>query len=177
MGIKGTVRRGTDGHLIHANIDTDIIVRCVPLQCPNLQQSVWLLLQHELLLGAAGSLSAVCACISLPQQPSCTLTLSGGWAWQIRQAICHTLPQPSRCQSGSRWCCPALRAMCACCSEEPAYGSDRKPDEMYHIIEHFVMGRRRLELFGEDHNVRPGWVTVGSSLSASNFDPQVHPEL
>ena len=27
MGIKGTVRRGTDGHLIHANIDTDIIVR------------------------------------------------------------------------------------------------------------------------------------------------------
>ena len=59
------------------------------------------------------------------------------------------------------------------CSEEPAYGSDRKPEEMYHMIEHFAMGRRRLELFGEDHNVRPGWVTVGSSLSASNFSPQV----
>lgn len=26
MGIKGTVRRTTDGHLIHANIDTDIII-------------------------------------------------------------------------------------------------------------------------------------------------------
>ena len=26
MGIKGTVRRSTDGHIIHANIDTDIII-------------------------------------------------------------------------------------------------------------------------------------------------------
>ncbi len=26
MGIKGTVRRNTDGHLIHANCDTDVIV-------------------------------------------------------------------------------------------------------------------------------------------------------
>lgn len=26
MGIKGTVRRTTDGHLIHANIDTDITI-------------------------------------------------------------------------------------------------------------------------------------------------------
>lgn len=26
MGIKGTVRRATDGHVIHANIDTDVIV-------------------------------------------------------------------------------------------------------------------------------------------------------
>ena len=66
-----------------------------------------------------------------------------------------------------------LADACAACSEEPPYGSDRKPEEMYHIIEHFAMGRRRLELFGEDHNVRPGWVTVGSSLSASNFSPQV----
>lgn len=84
MGIKGTVRRSQDGHIIHANIDTDIIV-----------------------------------------------------------------------------------------SEEPKYGSDRKPEELYAIIEHFALGRRRLELFGEDHNVRPGWVTVGLSLSASNFSPQV----
>lgn len=84
MGIKGTVRRSQDGHIIHANVDTDIIV-----------------------------------------------------------------------------------------SEEFKYGSDRKPDELYHMIEHFALGRRRLELFGEDHNVRPGWVTVGLSLSASNFSPQV----
>ena len=33
-------------------------------------------------------------------------------------------------------------------------------------------GRRRLELFGEDHNIRPGWVTVGRDLSGSNFSPQ-----
>ena len=26
MGIKGTVRRNTDGHIIHANIDTDVII-------------------------------------------------------------------------------------------------------------------------------------------------------
>lgn len=26
MGIKGTVRRATDGHVIHANVDTDVIV-------------------------------------------------------------------------------------------------------------------------------------------------------
>ena len=45
------------------------------------------------------------------------------------------------------------------------------------MIEHFVLGRRRLELFGEDHNVRPGWVTVGLSLSASNFSPEVPPLL
>lgn len=26
LGIKGTVRRSTDGHIIHANIDTDVII-------------------------------------------------------------------------------------------------------------------------------------------------------
>jgi hypothetical protein len=26
MGIKGTVRRSSDGHIIHANVDTDIII-------------------------------------------------------------------------------------------------------------------------------------------------------
>ena len=36
-----------------------------------------------------------------------------------------------------------------------------------------LQGRRRLELFGEDHNIRPGWVTVGSSLVGSNFNAQV----
>ena len=86
MGIKGMVRRSTDGHLIHANVDTDIIV-----------------------------------------------------------------------------------------SEEPPSGSMVKPEEMYHLIEHFSLGKRRLELFGEDHNVRPGWVTVGNSLSASNFIAEVTP--
>ena len=30
MGIKGTIRRSTDGHIIHANIDTDIIIAKEP---------------------------------------------------------------------------------------------------------------------------------------------------
>ncbi|KAH7287224.1 hypothetical protein KP509_32G044700 [Ceratopteris richardii] len=83
MGIKGTVRRSSDAHIIHANIDTDIII-----------------------------------------------------------------------------------------SEEPPYGSTAKPEELYHIIEHFALGQRRLELFGEDHNIRAGWITVGKNLTSSNFNAQ-----
>ncbi|CAH2070612.1 unnamed protein product [Thlaspi arvense] len=85
MGIKGTVRRSTDGHIIHANIDTDVII-----------------------------------------------------------------------------------------AEEPPYGSTQKPEDMYRIIEHFALGRRRLELFGEDHNIRAGWLTVGKGLSSSNFESQAY---
>lgn len=85
MGIRGTVRRNTDSHVIHANCDTDVIV-----------------------------------------------------------------------------------------SEEPELGSTRKPEELYQVIERFCLGRRRLELFGEDHNIREGWVTVGKSLTASNFNAQVY---
>ncbi|XP_024520156.1 methyltransferase-like protein 14 homolog [Selaginella moellendorffii] len=85
MGIKGTVRRSSDGHIIHANVDTDVII-----------------------------------------------------------------------------------------SEEPPFGSVAKPEELYHIIEHFALGRRRLELFGEDHNIRAGWVTIGKSLTSSNFSSQTY---
>eukprot|EP00268_Persea_americana_P032168 TRINITY_DN3155_c0_g4_i1.p1 TRINITY_DN3155_c0_g4~~TRINITY_DN3155_c0_g4_i1.p1 ORF type:complete len:1239 (-),score=333.64 TRINITY_DN3155_c0_g4_i1:179-3895(-) len=85
MGIKGTVRRSTDGHIIHANIDTDIII-----------------------------------------------------------------------------------------AEEPPYGSTKKPEDLYRIIEHFSLGRRRLELFGEDHNIRSGWLTVGKGLSSSNFNAEAY---
>ncbi|RCV42689.1 hypothetical protein SETIT_9G236100v2 [Setaria italica] len=85
MGIKGTVRRSTDGHIIHANIDTDIII-----------------------------------------------------------------------------------------AEEPSDGSTKKPEDMYRIIEHFALGRRRLELFGEDHNIRPGWLTLGKGLSTSNFNKEAY---
>lgn len=81
MGIKGTVRRSTDAHFIHANVDTDVII-----------------------------------------------------------------------------------------AEEPPLGVTEKPNEIYNIIQHFSNGMRRLELFGEDHNIRPGWLTLGISLSSSNFD-------
>ncbi|XP_042512210.1 N6-adenosine-methyltransferase non-catalytic subunit MTB-like [Macadamia integrifolia] len=85
MGIKGTVRRSTDGHIIHANIDTDIII-----------------------------------------------------------------------------------------AEEPPYGSTKKPEDLYQIIEHFSLGRRRIELFGEDHNIRSGWLTVGKGLSSSDFNNEAY---
>ncbi|UYV61870.1 METTL14 [Cordylochernes scorpioides] len=54
-------------------------------------------------------------------------------------------------------------------SEEPEYGSLEKPEEMFHIIEHFCLGRRRLHLFGRDSTIRPGWLTVGPELTNSNF--------
>lgn len=83
VGIKGAVKRGTDGHFIHANIDTDVIV-----------------------------------------------------------------------------------------GEEPPQGSTEKPEELYRIIERFCMGRKRIELFGEDRNKRGGWLTLGKSLSNTNFNKE-----
>ena len=82
VGIKGTVRRNYDGHIIHANVDTDVMV-----------------------------------------------------------------------------------------GEEPPYGDTAKPEELYSIIEHFCNCRRRLELFGRDNNIRPGWLTLGDELSSSNHQP------
>ncbi|XP_035206819.1 N6-adenosine-methyltransferase non-catalytic subunit-like [Stegodyphus dumicola] len=85
MGIKGTVRRSTDGDFIHANIDIDLII-----------------------------------------------------------------------------------------SEEPEYGSIAKPEEIFHIIEHFCLGRRRLHIFGRDVTVRPGWLTIGPALTNSNFNGETY---
>lgn len=85
MGIKGTVRRSTDGDFIHANIDIDLII-----------------------------------------------------------------------------------------SEEPEYGSIAKPEEIFHIIEHFCLGRRRLHVFGRDVTVRPGWLSVGPALTNSNFNGETY---
>lgn len=56
----------------------------------------------------------------------------------------------------------------------PLAGSTKKPEDMYRIIEHFAVGRRRLELFGENHNIRSGWLTAGKGLSSSNFNAEVH---
>ena len=54
--------------------------------------------------------------------------------------------------------------------EEPPQGSTEKPVELYRVIERFCMGRKRIELFGEDRNKRHGWLTLGNSLSNSNFN-------
>jgi N6-adenosine-specific RNA methylase IME4 len=50
--------------------------------------------------------------------------------------------------------------------------SSAKPTQLYDIIESYCMGRRRLELFGSEHNVRRGWLTLGSSIPEvlDNFD-------
>ncbi len=39
--------------------------------------------------------------------------------------------------------------------EEPSYGVKDKPVEIFHIIEHFCLGRRRLHVFGRDNTLRP----------------------
>ncbi|KAJ1917135.1 N6-adenosine-methyltransferase subunit mettl14 [Tieghemiomyces parasiticus] len=62
-------------------------------------------------------------------------------------------------------------------AEEFEPGSTRKPDELFDIIEHFCLGRRRLYLFGEDHNVRPGWVTAGLGLTTSTYDAEQYHSL
>ncbi|XP_074647986.1 N(6)-adenosine-methyltransferase non-catalytic subunit METTL14-like isoform X2 [Tubulanus polymorphus] len=85
MGIKGTVRRSTDGDFIHANVDIDLII-----------------------------------------------------------------------------------------DEEPEYGSKEKPIEIFHIMEHFCLGRRRLHLFGRDSTIRPGWLTIGPELTSSNFESEIY---
>uniref|UniRef100_A0A8C5D2R7 N(6)-adenosine-methyltransferase non-catalytic subunit METTL14 n=1 Tax=Gouania willdenowi TaxID=441366 RepID=A0A8C5D2R7_GOUWI len=85
MGIKGTVRRSTDGDFIHANVDIDLII-----------------------------------------------------------------------------------------TEEPEMGNVEKPVEIFHIIEHFCLGRRRLHLFGRDSTIRPGWLTVGPTLTNTNFNPEAY---
>ena len=59
--------------------------------------------------------------------------------------------------------------------EQPTDPNDTtKPAELYHIIEQLVQGRRRLQLFGTASGSEPrrGWVTLGSHVGASTFDPE-----
>ena len=56
--------------------------------------------------------------------------------------------------------------------EEKPYGTDEKPVEIFHMIEHFCLGRRRLHLFGRDSAIRPGWLSIGPDLTSSNFDAE-----
>lgn len=38
--------------------------------------------------------------------------------------------------------------------DSESYAAKDKPDEIFHIIEHFCQGRRRLHLFGRDSSLR-----------------------
>jgi len=57
--------------------------------------------------------------------------------------------------------------------EEESFGSTYKPRELYETVEHFCLGRRRLELFGLDRNMRDGWLTLGNGLTFSNWNKEL----
>lgn len=59
-------------------------------------------------------------------------------------------------------------------SEEGEFGNLEKPIEIFHIIEHFCLGRRRLHLLGRDSSIRPGWLTIGHELTNSNFNSELY---
>jgi len=59
-------------------------------------------------------------------------------------------------------------------TEEPEWGDPNKPIELYHIIEHFCLGRRRLHLFARESTIRRGWLSIGSDISTSNFDKRIY---
>ncbi|KOG99337.1 mRNA (N6-adenosine)-methyltransferase [Saccharomyces eubayanus] len=48
--------------------------------------------------------------------------------------------------------------------------TSRKPDELYGIAERMAgTHARKLEIFGRDHNTRPGWFTIGNQLTANRI--------
>ena len=58
--------------------------------------------------------------------------------------------------------------------EENEFGNVEKPQEIFHIIEHFCLGRRRLHLFGRDSTIRSGWLTLGPALTNSNYNENLY---
>jgi hypothetical protein len=62
-------------------------------------------------------------------------------------------------------------------SEEPDEGIADKPEEIFHIIEHFCLGKRRLYLFGRNNTIRQGWLTIGPDISETNFNRDVFKSL
>ncbi|RCK67375.1 N6-adenosine-methyltransferase IME4 [Candida viswanathii] len=57
----------------------------------------------------------------------------------------------------------------------PTRETSRKPDEFYDIVERLVgKHSRKLEIFGRDHNTRPGWLTIGNQLQGvSLYEPEL----
>ncbi|KAI3405779.2 IME4 [Candida oxycetoniae] len=53
--------------------------------------------------------------------------------------------------------------------------TSHKPDEFYEIIERMVgKHARKLEIFGRQHNTRPGWLTIGNQLQGVSLcEPEV----
>ena len=52
--------------------------------------------------------------------------------------------------------------------------TSRKPDEMYSLLERLSPGTRKLEIFARQHNVKPGWVSLGNQLKGNRLkDPDL----
>lgn len=47
--------------------------------------------------------------------------------------------------------------------------TSRKPDEIYNLIERLCPGVPKLEIFGRQHNVRAGWLTLGNQLDGTHL--------
>eukprot|EP00300_Choanocystis_sp_HF-7_P011587 c17527_g1_i1.p1 GENE.c17527_g1_i1~~c17527_g1_i1.p1 ORF type:complete len:346 (+),score=58.79 c17527_g1_i1:634-1671(+) len=47
--------------------------------------------------------------------------------------------------------------------------TSRKPDEIYSLIERLSPNTPKLEIFGRQHNCRPGWITLGNQLQGTNI--------
>ncbi|KAL3314069.1 N6-adenosine-methyltransferase subunit mettl14, partial [Cichlidogyrus casuarinus] len=60
--------------------------------------------------------------------------------------------------------------------EQKSPGCRDKPNEIFRIIEHFCLSKRRLHLFGRDSTVRHGWLTIGPEVSVSNFNCALYRE-
>ncbi|CAH1757261.1 7310_t:CDS:10 [Entrophospora sp. SA101] len=55
--------------------------------------------------------------------------------------------------------------------------TSRKPDEIYGIIDRLAPGTRKLEIFGRQHNTRPGWMTLGNQLDDVRlYEPELDKE-
>lgn len=59
-------------------------------------------------------------------------------------------------------------------TEEFEIGSLEKPEEIYDIIERFCLGRKKVELFGNDKIKRKGWLKIGKDVETSNFNLETY---
>lgn len=155
MGIKGNVQRNRDGHIIHTNCDTDVIVAeeppmgstAKPAELYDIIERFCLGRRWVLVLGAGGRLRG---------------GVGGGageHGWGCRAACEASVAMAARASLA-----PRLSSEPALCSSPPTHRPHAPTS----------CPRRRLELFGEEHNIRDGWVTVGRNLPTSNFRPNVY---
>ncbi|SBS91166.1 mRNA methyltransferase, putative, partial [Plasmodium malariae] len=56
-------------------------------------------------------------------------------------------------------------------TDENIYNNN-KPEELYKIIEKFCLGRRKIELFGTNRNIRNGWLTLGKNMDTTLFNKE-----